>query len=165
MKTLTVFYSLTGHTEKLARAINEAAGGDLLEIKTAKSMPRGFLKYFVAGRQVMKKEQPELAVFDKNPNDYDLVFLGTPVWAGEFVPAVRSFLVRVMLKGKKAALFCAHGGDNPGKAFSDLENELAGNEIIGKIDFKMDGITAAQEAANIESAQKWARDLAKKVSN
>jgi len=49
MKTLIVFYSLTGNVKKIAAAIATATGGDLLEIKTKKEIPTsGFGKYFWA---------------------------------------------------------------------------------------------------------------------
>lgn len=110
--------------------------------------------------QAIKK--PALRPLDKNPNDYDLVFLGGPVWAGNFAPAIRSFLKKAKLKNKKIAVFCIHGGDTSGQAIINLEKEIAGNEIIGKIDFKMDAITEAQLADNLRKAGEWARGIAGK---
>jgi flavodoxin len=161
-KILVAFYSLTGNTKKLAQAVAVAGGGELMEIRTKNEIPnKGFIKYWVGGRQVMKKELPELAPFGKEPNDYDLIFVGTPVWAGDLVPAVRSFLAQAKLKGKRIALFCAHGGDNPGRAFIGLEKKLAGNDIVGKIDFKMDGIAAETESDNLRKIAEWAKGVAK----
>lgn len=160
MKTLIAFYSLTGNTKKIAIAIAQATKGDLLEIKAKKEIPAsGFGKYFWVGKQVMRKEMPELLPLDKNPADYDLIFLGTPVWAGNFAPAIRSFIAQTKLKNKKITLFCAHGGDNPGQTFINLGKELAGNEIIGQADFRMDGISMEQINHNLENAKSWAQKL------
>lgn len=128
-----------------------------MEIKLKKSLPqKGFLKYFLAGKQTIIKELPEILPLDKNPDRYDLIFLGTPVWGSNFSSAIRSFLSKTKLKNKKIALFCAHGGDTAGQTFSNLEKELAGNQIIAKIDFKMDGIPETQLVENLNKAAAWA---------
>jgi len=92
MKTLIVFYSLTGHAKGLAEAIAAGAVGEILEIKTAKRLPKNwFMKLFVGGHQAMKKETPALLPYDLNPQAYDMIFLCTPVWASTFAAALRSF--------------------------------------------------------------------------
>jgi flavodoxin len=163
MKTLIVFYSLTGNVKKIAAAIATATGGDLLEIKTKKEIPTsGFGKYFWGGKQVMRKEMPELLPFGKNPNDYDLIFIGTPVWAGNFAPAIRSFLASAKLQNKKIALFCSHGGDSAGSTFVNLAKELADNEIIDKINFQMGKVTPAQLQDIQQKTVSWAKNIAVK---
>jgi flavodoxin len=158
MKPLIVFYSLTGNTKKIAQAVAEAAAGEVIEIKIKREIPdKGFWRYFLIGAQAIKK--PVLRPLDKNPADYDLVFLGGPVWAGNFAPAIRSFLSQAKLKDKKIALFCAHGGEDADRAFIGLEKELAANEIVGKIDFKMDGITEAKLSDNLWKAREWAKGI------
>jgi len=81
MKTLVVFYSLTGNTQKIAAAIVRAVGGEIMEIKTKKETGQGFKKYFNAGLQLIRGARPELMPLEKNANDYDFIFLGTPVSA------------------------------------------------------------------------------------
>ena len=161
MKILIAFYSLSGNTKKLAQAVGEAAGGEVFEIQTKVKFPKiGFLKYLNAGWQACRKELPAIVGFGKNIDDYDLIFLGTPVWGDNFVPAVRSFLKQNAPRNKKVALFCAHGGDTPGQSLTNLEKELAGNEIVAKIDFKMDGISETQMAENLKKISDWAKDIA-----
>lgn len=163
MKTIIVFYSLTGNTKKIADTIADATAGEVLEIKLKNEIPAsGFWKYFLGGRQMMIKELPELLPLDKKPKNYDLIFLGTPVWGSNFASAIRSFLAKEKLRNKKIALFCSHGGDDPGKIFANLEKELAANKIIGKIDFKMDEIPEAQLAENLLKAGEWAKGIASK---
>ena len=162
MKTLIAFYSLTGNVKKIACAIAQATGGETLEIKTKKEIPsKGFGKYFWGGKQVMNKEKPELLPLDKNPNDYDLIFIGTPVWAANFVPAIRSFLSSAKLQNKKIALFCSHAGDNAGATFTNLEKELMGNEIVGKIDFRSEPATPERLDKILEQSADWAKTINK----
>lgn len=160
MKILIAFYSLSGNTKKIAEAVAKAVGGEMLEIKTKKALPdKGAKMYLAIGLQMIFKGSIDTLPSDKNPDDYDLIFFGTPVWAGDYAPATKSFLKKAKIKNKKIALFCVHGSDSPGKAFESLEKELASNEIVGKIDFKMDAITDAQLADNLQKTEQWAREI------
>ena len=165
MKILIAFYSVTGNTKEIANAISGEVGGEMLEIKTKKEIGKGPMRYFWGGRQVMAKQTPELLPLAKNPADYDFIFLGTPVWAGNFAPAIKSFMKQAKLQNKKIVLFAAHGG-GPGNVFELLKKEIAAsgmkNEIIGEKDFKMQYITPEQRKKNLEEAGQWARDVIKK---
>jgi len=110
MKKLVIYYSFEGNTAFVAKAIADSVGADLLELKL-KNDPghKGFMKYVWGGGQVMKKEKPELYAFEKNPQDYDVLFIGTPVWAFTYAPALATLFSTTKLKGKKIALFCCSG--------------------------------------------------------
>ena len=158
MKVLVVYYSLEGNTKFIAQKIAEAVGADLLGLKPKKETvkPHSLSKYFWGGKQVMMKEKPELVSFDHNPEEYDLLFIGTPVWAWNFTPPVNTFLSTVELKDKKIALFCCHGGAK-NKTLENMEAQLAGNKIIGKIDFKEPLKNNPEECT--EQAKRWAIEI------
>lgn len=69
--------------------------------------PKGFMKFLWGGKQVFSKKQPELLLFDKNPEDYDLFIIGTPVWAWTYAPALRTFFANTNLSNKKSLCFVA----------------------------------------------------------
>lgn len=134
LRILVVFYSLQGSTQYAAQAIAAKTGADLLQLKPLRDVPaRGFMKYFRGGKQAVKKEKPELEPFDKVANQYDLVFFGTPVWAGTFAPALNTFFSSQSIKGRKVALFCCFEGGS-GKTFDHLRTELAGNAVLGELE-------------------------------
>lgn len=164
MKILIAFYSLTGNTKKIANAIANAVEGKMMEIKTKKESPRGAIRYLWAGKQIIAKESPKLLPLEANPGEYDLIFLGTPVWAGNFAPAISSFLKQANLQNKKIALFAAHGG-GPKKTFENLKKEISnngiGNKIIGQIDFQMENIAPDIIRKNLEDASLWAKEIKK----
>ncbi|MDD5031929.1 MAG: NAD(P)H-dependent oxidoreductase [Patescibacteria group bacterium] len=150
---IIIYYSLEGSTRLMAETMARAIGADILELKPLKEInPNGFLKYFWGGRQVIFKEKPKLEIFAKNPLDYDIIIIGTPVWAFTFAPPLRSFFKRVKLRDKKIGIFCCHEG-NFGKTLENLAKELAGNTIIGQADFL--NIKKDQEK-NIKKAKDWA---------
>lgn len=163
MKILVAYYSLEGNSELVARAIAEATDADILEIKPKNDIsPKGFLRYFKGGFQVLTKKEPELVPFDREPAEYDLIFLGTPVWAGNFTPAIRSFLAQVQLENKKIALFCCYGG-NEGKCLKRLKEKLSGNEIIGEMGFIEP--LKKEKQANVKKAEEWAKEIITKTQS
>ncbi|MFH2027554.1 MAG: hypothetical protein ABIJ08_00305 [Nanoarchaeota archaeon] len=89
MKTLITYYSRTGTTRKVANEIAVQLGCDTDEIidKTKRSGPLG---YITSGRDAMKKSLTEIET-KKDPSQYDLVIIGTPIWAWTMAPAIRTY--------------------------------------------------------------------------
>ncbi len=154
MKKLVVFYSLEGNTKFIAQAIAQSAGADILELRPKKGISSsGFMKYFWGGKQVLTKEKPELLPLEKNPHEYDLIFIGTPVWASTFAPPLLTFFSEEKLRDKKIALFCTYGG-NAGLTLEKMEEKLVGNEIMSRIGFKEPLKNNPEECA--DKAKEWA---------
>ncbi len=136
MKTLIVFYSFEGNTRHIAELIAQKMNGDLEELKTPdQPASHGFSKFFWGGKQVLMNEQPRLERFTADPEEYDLIVIGTPVWAWTVTPAVKAYLQQVRIQGKKVAVFCCHGGGK-GNTLEFMKEQLSGNELVGEIDFK-----------------------------
>ncbi len=161
MKILVAFYSFEGNTKFIAEAIAKELKADLLEIKPTKEIrTKGFFKYPIGGAQVVFGFKPKLLPFEKNPEDYDVLFLGTPAWSLSYTPTMRSFLSQVKLSGKKIGLFCCRMTQK-GKTFKIMKKKLKGNEIIGEIDFSQPLIKAKEEDA--KTVRKWAKELVSKI--
>lgn len=160
-KILVIFYSLEGNTRFIAETISKAVHGELLRIEPIKNIkPTGFMKFIWGGRQVMMKKKPELKTVEKDPNDYDLIFMGTPVWAWSPSPPISSFCATFPLDGKKVALFCTHEG-GPGKTIEKLKNMLPKAEIIGEFD-TFAPLKKDKEKSR-KKAKKWAGEILKKM--
>ena len=156
-KILIIYYSLTGNTKFIAENIQQAIHADIQPIKPVKDLnPEGGMKYLWGGMKATMKSKPKLEKIEIDPNIYDLVFIGTPVWAWTFSPPIRSFLSNYDLSGKNIALWCCSGG-GPGKTLEKLENSLKNSKIVGKIDFveplKNNPEEAKQQAIN------WAKNI------
>jgi flavodoxin len=153
MKKLIIFYSLDGNTRFIAQTIAETIGADLLELKTLdQPKPKGFMKYFWGGRQVMMKEKPALLPFDKNIEDYEVLIIGTPVWAFSYTPALATFFSKINIQGKKIALFCCSGGGK-GKTLEKMKAQLGGNFFVGEHHFIEPNRSKERSA---QEAKKWA---------
>lgn len=157
MQKLVIFYSLEGNTKFIAEAVAEAIDADLLELKPVKEISKkGLFKYLHGAKQAIKKEQPPLLPLDKDPEAYDLIILGTPVWACTYSSPVHTFLSQNKLVNKKIVLFCCHGGDK-GKTFEHLESILMGNEILDSCDFQKP--LQQDSERNKNKAKEWAKHL------
>lgn len=156
MRSLVVYFSQSGSTKMIAEAVARTVGAEILELKPLKKLRGGnFMKHFWGGKQVTRKEQPELEPIIKNAADYDVIIIGTPVWVFNFTPAIRTFLSQAKLFGKKIAFYCCCDS-MPGKAIDNMKAELKGNEFIGELVlFK----TANNKEKNTKIAVEWAEKL------
>ncbi len=160
MKSLIIFYSFEGNTKFIANVIKEEINADILELRPKKEIKsKGFMKYFRGGHAVIMKQTPELLPFQINPNDYELIFIGTPVWAWNYAPPINTFFSTVKVKNKKIALFCCHEGC-PRKTLWKMKKSLIGNKIIGAMDFKAP-LKFDKRVCEIK-AKKWANEVLRK---
>jgi flavodoxin len=115
-KILVVYYSRTGNTKKIAKEIAKNLDADLDEIRDLKNR-KGLMAWIASGREARLEKITEIK-YKKNPSKYDLVIVGTPVWAWNITPPVRTYLTKNKLKN--TAFFCTYGGV-PGKTFESME--------------------------------------------
>ncbi|HNV96826.1 MAG TPA: flavodoxin [bacterium] len=135
-KKLIIFYSFEGNTKFIAEEIQKLTNADILQLKVKNDIKtHGFFKYFWGGKQVFMKKTPELLDYNKNFDEYEKIFIGTPVWVGSYTPAIRSFISDNKVIGKELLFFACFGGDEA-KVFENLKNEFKDNKILGTIGFK-----------------------------
>jgi len=123
MKKLVVYYSLTGNTKNLAEIIAKSLNCDIEEIIDKKNR-KGFLGFLKAGRDAFFKRITEIEKIKKEPKNYDIVIIGTPVWAGNITPAIRTYLLNNKDKIKKFAFFTTSGTSVSDKIVKTLEDIL-----------------------------------------
>ncbi|NLJ49750.1 MAG: flavodoxin family protein [Candidatus Atribacteria bacterium] len=163
MKTLVCYYSLDGNTRHIAKAIQQKIDAEGLELRIKSPYKyKGFLKYFIGGMQVIFRSRPPLFPLGKDFRDYQLIIFGTPVWAGNYVPAFRTLFPSIELKKKKIAFFACCGG-KVGKTFDNLKKALKGNEFLGEIEFQEP--LKNDPNGTKEKAQRWAQEILGKIKN
>ena len=121
MKTAVVFYSLEGNTKFAAQTLARRLHGEAVELYPRKAYPTGkVMKYLKGGSSAVKKESPELKPYRFNKEEYDHIVLGSPLWAGDISPVLRTFLLKNDLSGHKVSAFICRMGSDPKKAFESL---------------------------------------------
>ena len=142
--------------------MGEEINADILELKPEKELnSESSMKYFWGGYQATMKKKPKLNPITVNPLDYDLIIIGTPVWAWTFSPPIRSFISMFDLSGKKVALWMCNGG-GPKQAIEKFRNELKRSTIIGDISFTDPLINSSE--INREKAISWVKSLSEQFN-
>jgi len=103
-RVLVVYYSRTGHNQLVAEALANKFNADLERLIDRKKRT-GLFAFFIAGKDANTKQIGNIEPLKLNPKDYDTILIGGPAWNGHITPAVRAFLVRNDLSGKKIGLF------------------------------------------------------------
>ena len=156
-RVLVACFSATGNTEGVAEAIAQATGGDLFAITPADPYTSADLDWTDAdSRVVYEYENPEerdVALTQETPagwDDYDVVFLGYPIWWGIAAWPASSFVAANDFDGKTVIPFCTSSSSGLGES-GDLLAELAdaGTWLEGQR-FR-GGATQADVAAWVES--------------
>ena len=111
-KILIVYFSHTGNTRTVARQIHSLVGGDLLELQTTQPYPAdhdGTVRQ--AEREREDDFRPQLSTqFPETMQEYDVIFVGYPVWAYTMPMALYSFFDQFTFPGKTIVPFTTHMG-------------------------------------------------------
>lgn len=133
-RILVVYYSRTGNTKKVAEAVASACNADLEQISDVRQR-RGLLDWFRSGREAWKGKPAEIGPTRLNPVDYELVVLGSPIWAGRVSSPMRRYLTDHAGKIPRVALFVTESGSGGAGAFSDMA-ELSGQTPIATLELR-----------------------------
>ena len=156
MKTAVVFYSYDGNCTFTARHIGALLKADVMQIQPVKEKRRSkFGMIFWGVGQVIFNKRPALKPHAFEASPYDLIILGTPVWAGSPAPAMMSFLSQTKISGKKIALFACHAG-GPGNVMDKFKAELKDNTVVSEKDFQ-EPVKNAEKA--IQQIEEWVKTL------
>ncbi len=126
MNGLIIYFSRTGRTRKVAEAIQEATGFDLEEIKE-KAGRVGTLGFLKSGMESTRRMLPQIIPLTNDPSQYDIVIIGTPIWASNMSSPIRAFITDYKNKINQITLFCTGDGVDPEKVFIPI-SELLGKE-------------------------------------
>jgi len=107
MKTLIVYYSRYGNTKKIAHAISKNFHSNIEEIQDMKDRSK-LVNWFMSASNEELKTPTKIKTPEKNPSDYNLVIIGTPIWDG-ITPAIKEYLKMYKSKFKKVAFFSTFG--------------------------------------------------------
>ena len=105
MKTLLVYYSRTNVTKKIAEMIQKEINCDIEEI-TDNDKYAGKIGFMKGGMNASMGRTSKINPISKNPADYDLIIIGTPVWASNIATPVYTYLKKYEKDIKNVASFC-----------------------------------------------------------
>ncbi|RLK64137.1 flavodoxin [Atopobacter sp. AH10] len=158
MKSAIVYFSATGVTKKLAECLAQLTSSELLEI-----VPKDlYSKEDLDWRNKESRSSIEMADRSSRPElassspiekleQYELIFLGFPIWWGVAPTIVNTFLEQNDLENKKIALFATSEESGMGETKEALEESLPHMHCLGEKRF-------GQEFSKEEIAE-WVNSL------
>lgn len=120
-KVLVVYFSETGNTQKFAKLISDEVGGDFRRIETVKSYPTGQALFDYTKKERDENARPELKEMDVNPEDYDVIFIGYPIWWYTLPMPIYTFFDKYDFNGKIIVPFNTHEGSGDGGTYSTIK--------------------------------------------
>ena len=120
MKSLVTYYSRTNITKKLAENIANEIDADIDEI-TPKVNYQGKMGYARGGKHAIQEKIVDLEGLKFDPSDYDMVYVGGPIWAGKAANPVISYLKQNEGKFNNVKFFLTAGGSGFEGGFSQME--------------------------------------------
>lgn len=152
-----VGYIEKGNTRILAEMVADITKGDLFEIKTVKPYPKEYRPATeVAKQEKENNERPEINGPLPDMSQYDVIFLGYPIWWSDLPMGVYTFLEKENFAGKTIIPFCTHEGSGIGNterfiAETTKAKVLPGLEMRGKK-------AQTQQAEARKDMEKWVNE-------
>ena len=120
-KVLVVYFSESGNTQKFAKTISNEVGGDFKRIETVKAYPKGNKLYDYTEKEKDKDARPLLKDMHVDMNDYDVVFIGYPIWWYTLPMLLYTFFDQYDLSNKTIIPFSTHEGSGGGGTYSTIK--------------------------------------------
>ena len=157
-KLLIVYYSWSnGNTERIAKALQRVAGGDLMKIDTAEPYTGSYDDVVAQGqREVNRGYEPAIKPLTLSPADYDVIAVGTPTWWYTMAPAVKTFLHGQDLSGKTVVPFMTNGGW-PGHVIKDMKKACPGAQTACELEVQFDSTGGDHLETPERDIQSWAQ--------
>ncbi len=120
-KTLVLYYSQTGATKAVAEELQRQLGADIARIEAVEPYDADYAATVARWRQE-REEGVKVAIqpLAVNLDQYDTIFLGSPIWGGTVASPVATFLADNLLAGKTVVTFATFGSGGIDSATVDV---------------------------------------------
>lgn len=129
--SLIVYFSRTGTTEGAAERIRELTGADLIEIEAADPYPDSYSATLSRAEQEPDQDaRPAVTTTIEDIAQYDVVYVGYPIWFGYAPRPVLTFLEAYDWSGKTVVPFCTSGGSSISASLGEIRESCAGANVM-----------------------------------
>lgn len=128
-KTLVAYFSASGRTRKKAEKLAKELAADLYEIKPAVPYTKADLNWMDKKSRSSiemsdKSSRPEIVEDDAHIDQYDVIYVGFPIWWYIAPTIINTFLEKYDFSGKKICLFATSGGSGWGDTVDSLKDSV-----------------------------------------
>ena len=159
-KKLVAYFSASGTTAKVAKKMAEAIGADLFEIKPEKPYTGADLNWQNKNSRSSvemndRSSRPAIAVKAADMPQYDVVFVGFPVWWYREPSIIDTFMESYDFAGKTVIPFATSGGSGLGDSAANMQKLAKGAKVVNGKRFS--------GSASAEELKAWAGQWAEHV--
>lgn len=142
---LVAYFSHSGTTKRVAAALSEETGADLFEISPQEEYSNVYMQ---SNSEIRSNDRPALSDTVENMDEYEIVFVGYPVWWHATPAPVNTFLESYDLSGKLIIPFCTSGGSDIDETMPTFLDSCEGLAVYG-----------AQRISNTSQIGAWLSEL------
>ena len=148
-KVLVAYYSWSGNTKNVAEQIHREVGGDIVAVEPEKSYPKDYQECVdIAKKEANDNARPAVATKVDNMDQYDVLFVGYPIWWYKAPMHMYTFLESYSFNGKVIVPFCTSGGSPIDGSIPDIQNAANGATIV-----------KGSQYADAAKVSQWLKDI------
>ena len=134
-KTLVAYFSASGTTARVAQTLANALDADLFAIEPVEPYTAADLNWNDKDSRSSREMEehnmrPSIKPLVRNPEDYDVIYLGFPIWWYRAPKIVRTFLETNNLSGKTIVVWATSGGSTLGSTTTSLQRSAPGATFV-----------------------------------
>ena len=128
--TVVIDGKVLGNTEYVATLISERTNSDLFRLEPVEAYPTNHQDLLRRAQEEMQNDvKPELKE-NIDISNYDVIFIGYPIWNADLPPIINTFLENNDFSGKTVIPFCTHGGSVLSRTPQTIKNKLNNATVI-----------------------------------
>ena len=160
-KKLVLYYSETGTTKTVAQELQKQLGADIESIECVKAYSGNFQETMQRGQKEMQSgEWPALKPLQKKLADYDVIFLGYPIWFGTYANPIATLVKENDFAGQTIVPFATFGSGGLNTSSDALTKALPKAKIQ-----KGYGVRTARVAAAAKELDRFLKENGYKAGN
>ena len=143
-KSLVLYYSETGTTKTVAQELQKQLGADIEVIEAVEPYSGDFMETMQRGQREMQSgETPALKPLKKKITDYDVIFIGYPIWFGTYAMPIATLVKENDFAGKTIVPFCTFGSGGLNTSSDALKKALPKAKVQKGYGVRTARVTAA----------------------
>lgn len=155
-KTLVIYFSQSGNTQKLAKLISDKVGGDFIRIETVKVYPTTYAVLAdEAKKERDKDERPALIELNLDLSKYDTIFVGYPIWWYTLPMPMYTFFDKYDFSGKTIVPFNTHEGSGNSGTYETIKKFEPNATVLEGLPIRGGDMTSDQSL----KVNNWLKEL------
>ena len=142
-KMLVLYYSETGTTKAVAEELQQQLGADIEAVEAVEPYTGNFQETIQRGQREMQSGMPAIKPLKSAINNYDVIFLGYPIWFGTYANPIATLVKEQDFAGKKVVPFCTFGSGGLNTSADALKKALPKADIQSGYGVRTARVTAA----------------------